>query len=259
MDMQIIRALFDAYAEAAELLGVDGDLRDEVRAKRQRLAPLQIGRHGQVQEWIEDWEEIEPEHRHLSHLWGLFPGNEITPESTPDFAAAAETTIDLRGTGGCGWSMGWKMALWARLLDGPRALAQFATLIGDDTLPNLFSLCGRALQVDGNFGATAAIAEMLVQSQGGRIHFLPALPDAWAAGSATGFRARGGFEVDFRWESGKLATATIHSRNGNTVRIRSDEALVVSSEGRQISPRVLTGGLIEFDTRAGSTYLLSGG
>jgi alpha-L-fucosidase 2 len=259
MDMQIIRALFDAYAEVAESLGVDGDLRDEVRAKRQRLAPLQIGRHGQLQEWIEDWEEIEPEHRHLSHLWGLFPGNEVTPEGTPDFATAAETTIDLRGTGGCGWSMGWKMALWARLLDGPRALAQFATLIGDGTLPNLFSLCGRTLQVDGNFGATAAIAEMLLQSQGGRIHFLPALPDAWAAGSVRGFRARGGFEVDFRWENGQLATATIHSRNGNTVRIRSDETLVVSSEGRQISPRVLTGGLIEFDTRAGSTYLLSGG
>jgi alpha-L-fucosidase 2 len=153
--------------------------------------------------------------------------------------------------------MGWKMALWARLLDGPRALAQFATLIEDDTLPNLFSLCGRTLQVDGNFGATAAIAEMLLQSHGGRIHFLPALPDAWAAGSVRGFRARGGFEVDFRWESGKLATAAIHSRNGNTVRIRSDEALVVSSEGRQISPRILTGGLIEFDTQAGSTYLLS--
>jgi alpha-L-fucosidase 2 len=256
MDMQIIRALFAGFAEAAEVLGVDEELREEVLSKRALLAPNQIGKHGQLQEWLEDWDEIEPDHRHLSHLWGLFPGNEISPESTPADAAASAVTIQRRGPGGCGWSMGWKVGLWARLLEGNRALDQFRTLIGQRTLPNLFSLCGQALQVDGNFSATAGLAEMLLQSQGGRLRFLPALPDAWPEGSVRGFRARGGFQVDFEWEEAALTSATIHSAFGGPCRIQTHEPLRVTSGGREVRATLVEGNILLFETEAGTTYTL---
>ena len=254
MDMQILRALFDAFAEASITLGVDEDLRAEALEARERLAPLQVGRHGQLQEWLEDWDDLEPEHRHLSHLWGLYPGDEIDPDTTPEFAAAAARTLDLRTLGGCGWSSSHKMTLWARLLEGERAVENFNYLIAEDTLPNLFSLCGRALQVDGNFGTTAGIVEMLLQSQGELIRFLPALPEAWPAGSVRGLRARGGFEVDFVWQEGRLVSATIRSTSGRRCRIRSGEPLRVMSDGREIALRNEEAGVFEFDTAAGSTY-----
>jgi alpha-L-fucosidase 2 len=254
MDMQIIRALLDAFAEASATLGVDEKMRAEVVEARARLAPLQIGGHGQLQEWLEDWDDLEPEHRHLSHLWGLYPGDEISPDRTPEFATAAERTLDLRALGGCGWSSSHKMTLWARLLQGERAIENFDYLIAEDTLPNLFSLCGRALQVDGNFGTTAGIVEMLLQSQGEIIRFLPALPPAWPTGSVRGLRARGGFELDFNWQDGRLLAATIRSSSGRLCRIRSDEPLRVMSNGEEIDLSMEEDGIFEFDTVPGSAY-----
>ncbi len=254
MDMQIIRALFGAFVEASKTLGLDEEMRAEVLAARTRLAPLQIGKHGQLQEWLEDWDDLEPEHRHLSHLWGLYPGDEISRERTPDFAAAAERTLDLRALGGCGWSSSHKTTLWARLLRGDRAIENFNYLIAEDTLPNLFSLCGSALQVDGNFGTTAGLVEMLLQSQGETIHFLPALPQAWPMGSVRGLRARGGFELDFNWQDRRLLMATILSTRGRRCRIRSAEPLRVTSGGEEINLSMDGDGVFGFDTEAGATY-----
>ncbi|HEX4935049.1 MAG TPA: hypothetical protein VFV33_17815, partial [Gemmatimonadaceae bacterium] len=222
MDMQIIREVLAEFDEASRRLGADSALAAEARAARARLAPNQVGRHGQLQEWLDDWDEIEPQHRHLSPLWGLYPGREITPDSTPAFAQAAEVTLARRGTGGCGWSYAWKMGLRARLFEGDSAWAQFRALLARSSLPNLVSLCGRAFQVDGNFGATAAIAEMLVQSHDGAIRLLPALPADWRRGEVRGLRARGGYAVDVAWAEGRLARAAIRASRAGTVVLQAN-------------------------------------
>lgn len=272
MDMQILRALFAAFDEAAGILGRDDELRSEARGARERLAPHQIGRGGRLQEWIEDWDDIEPDHRHLSHLWALFPGTGITPDETPDLAEAARAAILARGTGGCGWSMGWQAGLWARLHEGDRALGQVAALFDGRTLPNLFSLCGRALQVDGNLGATASIAEMLLQSHAGAIQLLPALPAAWSSGSVSGLRARGGFEIDLDWSGGALTRARIQASIDGPCRVRADGTpldaslaapgatpKVKTEAGEPIPVKVVAPGVIEFDAVAGTTYELMPG
>jgi alpha-L-fucosidase 2 len=234
MDMQLIRELFTNFDQAATLLKADTALLAEVRAASPRLAPNQIGKHGQVQEWLEDWDELEPNHRHLSHLWGLYPGREITPEATPAMAAAAAVTLDRRGTGGCGWSYAWKMGLRARLYDGQHALDQLRALLTKSSLPNLFSLCGKAMQVDGNFGATAAIAEMLLQSHQAFIHLLPALPAEWSEGQVTGLRARGGITVNLAWTAGRVTTAEIESTTRQRVVIRAVGTPGATAGGRRM-------------------------
>lgn len=220
IDMQIIRDLFAECAEAGKLLGADPEFCAQVTQARQRLAPLQIGRHGQLQEWLDDWEDKEPRHRHISHLYGLYPSCQITPSTTPDLAAAAKVTLNLRGYGSTGFGRAWTAACWARLLDGQQAVNSLAKLVAKDTCQNLFSMCYGSPQVDGSFGATAAITEMLLQSHAGEIHLIPALPPAWASGSVTGLRARGGFVVDVVWKDGKLVEAVIHSLTGNPCRVR---------------------------------------
>ena len=254
MDMQIIRDVFAALDEAATRLHADSVLASDVRSARARLAPNQVGKHGQVQEWLDDWEDLEPQHRHLSPLWGLYPGSEITPERAPAFAAAAAVTLDRRGTGGCGWSYGWKMGLRARLYDGEKAFDQFRALLTRSSLPNLFSLCGRALQVDGNLGASAAIAEMLVQSHQDVIRLLPALPAEWRDGSVHGLRARGGFDVDLAWSNGRATSATLRAHGTRSCRVQAAGIVAVTSDGQPV--RVVRRGpdILEFAAVSGRQY-----
>jgi alpha-L-fucosidase 2 len=258
MDMQIIREVFAEFEEAAVLLGRDRELADQAKAARARLAPNQIGKHGQLQEWIEDYDEIEPEHRHLSHLWGLYPGSEITPASG-ELARAAAVSLDRRGTGGCGWSYAWKMGARARLLDGDEALRQLRALLVDSSLPNLFSLCGRALQVDGNLGGSAAIAEMLLQSHEDVIRLLPALPSEWSEGSVRGLRARGGFTVSLSWADGSPTGATLEASVDGPCSISAEGLRDVESDGRAVPLTRTADGGVAFEARAGTTYRLTFG
>ena len=242
MDMEILRDLFDACAQASEILGTDSDFRAQVRAARARLAPMQIGHLGQLQEWLEDWDADAPEqhHRHVSHLYGLFPSHQITKRGTPALFDAARKSLETRGDEATGWSLAWKINLWARLGDGDHAHKLVEMLLTPDrTAPNLFDL-HPPFQIDGNFGAVSGVCEMLLQSHEGDLHLLPALPSAWPSGSVRGLRARGGFEVGVTWHEGRLTRASVLSHIGGPCAVRLGDLTTT------------------LETHPGKTYALNG-
>jgi alpha-L-fucosidase 2 len=238
MTNQIVFELFSSTIRAAEILKKDAAFVDTLRQMRKRLPPMHIGQHGQLQEWLDDIDNPKDNHRHISHLYGLFPSNQISPYRTPQLYSAAKTTLTHRGDVSTGWSMGWKVNWWARMLDGNHAyklIQNQLTPVGSGgrgsggTYNNLFD-AHPPFQIDGNFGCTSGITEMLMQSANGEMHLLPALPDAWPAGSIKGIKAIGGFEiVSMEWKDSKLVKAVVKSNLGGNLRLRTSNAIKLSA------------------------------
>jgi alpha-L-fucosidase 2 len=263
MDMALIRELFTNCIDGSKELGIDEEFAAKLDAARARLIPYQIGKYGQLQEWSVDFVESTPGQRHMSHLYGLYPGSEITPSGTPELAKAARVSLERRlANGGAytGWSRAWAIGFWSRLGDGDKAWESLGMLMQHSTNMNLFDThpAGKTsiFQIDGNFGTTAAIAEMLMQSHTGTIDLLPALPSTWPAGECKGLRARGSVEIDLRWENGRAAAATIRSDFAGQYQLRVPPGQKIRSitSGSEVPLRAHSDGSIGVTLEAKRSY-----
>ncbi len=294
IDMQILYDLFGYYSEASKILGVNSQGQgtrdrgqgiqqysqgqgtrdggqgiqqysqgrgnsafvDEVKAAREKLVPPQIGSDGSLQEWTEDWKSLEKNHRHFSHMYGLYPGKILYEKRTPELIESYKKVLNERGDGATGFSRAWKMALWARLNDGERANKIYKGYLKDQSCKSLFALCGKAPQVDGTFGTTAAITEMLMQSHDGYIKLLPAIPEEWANGNINGVCARGGFELNYKWENKRISSFNILSKAGEICRIENKPGMKIKSGGKLIKYKLLPNNIAEFITVKGASYTI---
>jgi len=238
-DQEIVWDLFTNTIEAADALGIDKPYRDKVVAMREKLVKPQTGKWGQLQEWMTDRDDPKDKHRHVSHMFAVYPGRQVSPLTTPDLAAAAKKSLEARGEQGEGmaWSAAWKINLWARLFESDRAYRMVRQEISNLIYTNMCS--AGPFQLDGGFGGPAGICEMLLQSHAGQVHLLPALPAAWPAGSVKGLRARGGFQVDIQWKDGGLASATVRSTGGTACKVRYGE--------KTIDLKLKPGGAVKLD------------
>ncbi len=267
MDMSIIWDLFTNLIDASKALNIDPEFRELLIEKKAKLFPLHIGHNGNLQEWYKDFDDVEVHHRHVSHLFGLYPGRQISPITTPQFAAAAKKTLEIRGDEGTGWSKAWKINFWARLLDGDHAYILLKDLLhattetntnygeGGGTYPNFFD-AHPPFQIDGNFGGTAGIAEMLLQSHLGEIQLLPALPGAWKEGSVRGLKARGNFEVSINWKNHHLGNAVIKSVSGGICKLRTGIPILVN-DVKAKSIKDVNGYLTSFNSVKGKSYTIN--
>lgn len=254
IDMQILYDLFGYYIKAAEVLGKKDSFTEQVKAAREKLVPPQVGRDGSLQEWADDWKSLEERHRHFSHMYGLYPGNVLYEKRTPELIAAYKKVLEERGDGSTGFSRAWKMALWARMNDGNRANKIYKGYLKEQSCTSLFALCGKALQVDGNFGVTAAVTEMLMQSHDGFIQLLPALPDEWDEGNFSGVCARGAFELDFSWKNKSVTQLKLLSKAGEICRIEFKTGMKISNNNKSVTFKILPDGIVEFKTIKGASY-----
>ena len=255
MDIQILKDLFKYFGKAAKILKRDNEYAYKVLESRDRLVPSQVGKDGTLQEWMEDYGQLEDKHRHFSHMYGLFPGNVLSKTNTPEFIEPIKAVLEQRGDGGTGFSRAWKMALWARLSDGEKANSIYKSYLQEQCYLSLFAKCNTPLQVDGTLGVTAAISEMLVQSHEDGIELLPALPNEWDSGRFKGVCTRGAFELDMIWKNNAIKSVEVLSKAGKNCKIRTNKKPRIFTDGKQIQIKE-NNDFIEFPTEKGKIYIL---